>query len=89
MAWPCQSIALRTSLSILAGVVIGGCAGTRDGQGQGGPSHAAPVVIEPPSISARLKYNRQRQAEQTASSETEVQGGLEAVSMSRAYASRG
>jgi hypothetical protein len=45
-----------------------------DGQGKGGPSHAASVVIEPPSISARLRYNRQHQAEQTASSQTEVPG---------------
>jgi hypothetical protein len=65
---------MRTILSIVAGVAICGCAGTRDGRGV--PSHAAPVVIEPPSISARLRDNPAHRAEQTAASETEVQGAL-------------
>ena len=63
---------MRTLLAIVAGVSICGCAGTRDGQSKDGPTHTAPVAVEPPSISARLRYQRQQQAEQTA--ETEVQG---------------
>jgi hypothetical protein len=63
---------MRTILSIIDGVLVCGCAGARDGQSNGSPSHAAPVVIEPPSAS--LSYNRQHLAEQAA--ETEVQAAL-------------
>jgi hypothetical protein len=69
-------LAMRTFLWIVAGLLICGCAGTRDGQNPGGRSHTAPVVLEPPSISARLRYERQQQAEQTAAADTEVQGAL-------------
>jgi hypothetical protein len=67
---------MRTLLLIVAGLLICGCAGTRDGQNAGGPSHTTPVVFEPPSISARLRYERQQQAEQVSAADTEVQGAL-------------
>jgi hypothetical protein len=67
---------MRTLLSIVASLLICGCAGTRDGQSKNGPTHTAPVSVEPPSISARLRYQRQQQAEQTAAADTEVQGAV-------------
>ena len=67
---------MRTFLSIVAGLLICGCAGTRDGQKTGGPTHTTPVVPEPPSISARLRYERQHRAEQAVAADTEVQGAL-------------
>jgi hypothetical protein len=61
-------------------VILSGCAGTRDSQRadtrRGNSPHATPVVIEQPSLSARLNYNRQRGAEQTAMAMTEVEGGI-------------
>jgi uncharacterized protein YceK len=71
---------MRTHLSLVAMVILSGCAGTRDsqraGQGRGNSPHATPVVIERPSLSARLNYSHQQEAERAAMTMTEVEGGI-------------
>ena len=80
LAWPCESIAMRTLVCIVAVIIMSGCAGTRDyqraGQPRGGSLQATPVVTEQPSLSDRLKYSRQQEAEQAALSMTEVHGSI-------------
>jgi hypothetical protein len=80
LAWPCESIAMRTLVCIVAVVIMCGCAGTggyqRAGQPRGGSLQATPVVTEQPSLSDRLKYSRQQEAEQAAMSMTEVHGTI-------------
>jgi len=67
---------MRTLLSLIAMVIMSGCAGTRDSQQAGGirgnSPHATPVVIEQPSLSARLNYSHRREAERAAMAMTEV-----------------
>jgi hypothetical protein len=71
---------MRTFLSIVAMVIMSGCAGPRDfqwsGRGRGDSRHATPVVTEQLSLSDRLKYGRQQGAERAAMALTEVQGAI-------------
>jgi hypothetical protein len=71
---------MRTLLSIVALVMMSGCAGTRDsqrtGENRGNSPHATPVAIEQPSLSDRLKYRHQQEAEQEGMAMTEVEGAI-------------
>jgi hypothetical protein len=79
-AWPCPSISKWIRRSPVAMVVLCGCAGTRDsrraGRGRGNSPHATPVVIERPSLSARLDDSHRQEAERAAMATTEVEGGM-------------
>jgi hypothetical protein len=71
---------MRTNLLIVAIVTMSGCAGTVDArraaQRSGGPPNTIPVVTEQPSLSDRLRYSRQREAEQVGMAMTEIRGAV-------------
>jgi hypothetical protein len=71
---------MRTILLIVAIVTMSGCAATVDAQRaaqrSGGSPHAIPVVTEQPSLSDRLRYSRQREAEQVGMAMTEIRGAV-------------
>jgi hypothetical protein len=67
---------MRTSLWIVAILIMSGCGGTRDSQRKASSSHATPVVIEQPSLSDRLKYRHEQESEQEGMAMTEVDGAI-------------
>lgn len=66
---------MRFRLTIVAVtfMALTGCAAT-DSRDKNGTGHATPIVTKTPSISDRVKYGRQRDAEQAAMGLTEVHG---------------
>lgn len=63
----------RLTIVAVAFMASTGCAAT-DSRDRGGAGHGTPVVTKNPSISDRVKYGRQRDAEQAAMGLTEVHG---------------